>query len=128
MISTLLIFSDWALFFLRLAVGMIFLFRGWQNLKNLKKNGGDFARINSKFIKASGITLILLEILGGSLIILGIYTQIIALFFALEMAAVAVWKMAKGHKFFGGYEFELLLVAANLILATMGGGFFAFLF
>ena len=133
MIPVLLVFKNWALLFLRLSVGAIFLFRGWQKFKNFYPNG-NLARTDSRFIRILGTVLILAEIFGGLLILLGIYTQIAALFFVLEMAAVAVWKIIKGHKFSGGpacagrYEFELLLVSANLILATMGGGLLVFLF
>jgi|SRR3989344_5250401 len=109
MILVLLIFKDLALFLLRFLMGVIFIFRGWPKLKSFK---------------AAGI----LEFILGILLILGIFTQAAALILALEMLAAVIWKIIKGHKSFGGYELELLLVAANLILATMGGGLLAFIF
>jgi putative oxidoreductase len=59
-------------------------------------------------------------------ILLGIFTSIIALLFALWMVSttwLAADKMKK--KFVGGYELDIKLLLASLALAAIGSGIFS---
>ena len=61
------------------------------------------------------------EFFGGLLIIFGLFTQIAALLTAIEFLVVVFKKRSSG-KLVGGYEFELLILVASFLLATIGGG------
>jgi putative oxidoreductase len=63
---------------------------------------------------------------GGIAILLGIFTSIIAILFALWMLSttwLSASKMKK--KFVGGYELDVILLLASLALAAIGGGTFS---
>ena len=74
------------------------------------------------FILFAGVV----EFFGGIAILLGVFTSIIALLFALWMLSttwLAAGKMKK--KFVGGYELDIILLLASLALAAIGGGIFS---
>ena len=110
---------------MRVAVGVIFLAHGYQ-----KWTGG--VDNVATFFASAGIPLaaffaylvVYLELFGGALLILGIFTHWLAKLFAIEMA-VAFFFVHAGKGFFlsnGGYEFVLLLFAASVSLVITGGG------
>ncbi len=68
------------------------------------------------------------ETIGALLFLLGFGTQIAGLLLSAEMFVIICWKKINGQKLLGDYELDLLLFVSGLILATMGGGQFAFLF
>jgi putative oxidoreductase len=121
----LLAFSDWSLFLLRVVFAVIFLAHGWPKLKNLKATQENFGMMGFQPGWLWGTIVAVLEPLGGLLILLGIWTQLFALLLAVQMIVAALWKISKKQGLAGGYELDLLLVAAGLILATMGGGVLA---
>ena len=126
-LNILLVFSDWSLLLLRLVVGIIFLVHGWPKLKKLTETWGNFSMMGFKPGWFWGTIVAVLEVVGGTLLVLGIWVQVPALLLAVQMVVATLWKIKKGEKFSGGYELDLLLVAGALVLATIGGGSF-FLF
>jgi putative oxidoreductase len=108
---------------LRLSLGLSFIFHGYPKLI------GDPARwlklfptfgFPSYFAYISGV----LEIFGGGLLILGLFTRGAALLLAIEMG-LAVFRYHipnAGIYAVGMYEFPLLLGAGSLALATTGAG------
>jgi putative oxidoreductase len=62
-----------------------------------------------------------LELGGGILLLIGLWTRLVGALLAIEMA-VAIVKIVLPHGFIGGFEFELTLLAAALALAIAGGG------
>ena len=121
----LLAFSDWSLFLLRVVFASIFLAHGWPKLKNLKSTHESFNAMGFRPGILWGTIVAILEPLGGLLILLGIWTQLFALLLAIQMLVATLWKISKKQGLVGGYELDLLLVVAGLILATMGGGVLA---
>jgi len=117
-----LVFKNWALLFLRLAVGFVFLSHGLPKIKDLKHNAGGFDMMGFKpgwlWITLSAF----LEVFGGILLILGIATQLVSLLLAGEMLITTVWKKIQGENLVGGYELDLVLLTSLLIIATAGGG------
>ena len=108
---------------LRIAVGGIFMYHGFPKLF------GDPARSVRAFAKfgfpgylayLAGI----LELFGGGLLIVGLFTRGAALLLAIEMgvAVARVHVPASGIYALSKYEFPLLLGAAALALATTGAG------
>ncbi len=71
------------------------------------------------FVAVSGM----LEVFGGGLMILGLFTRVAALLLAIEMA-VAIWKVHSGGGLIAihNYEFPLALLAGCFALATVGAG------
>lgn len=122
MIPVLLIYKDWALLILRLAVGVIFIVHGLPKLKSLKTTAKNFGMMGFKPGLVWGAIVAVLEGVGGFLILLGVFTQVLGLLLTIQMLVAIIWKIKKGQKLAGGYEFDVILAAAGLILATMGGG------
>mgnify|MGYP001607227807 FL=1 len=128
MIPVFLVYKDLALLLLRLVIAGIFLAHGWPKLKNLKTTMANFNIMGFKPGWLWGTYVALLETVGALMLILGVGTQIVALLLAGQMAVAAIWQKRQGKGLIGGYELDLLLVAASLALATSGGGMFALIF
>jgi putative oxidoreductase len=63
----------------------------------------------------------LLEIIGGSVLLVGFLTRIASILFIIEMfGSTIVAKLPKG--FVGGYELDLLLIAISISLLLSGPG------
>ena len=123
MISVLYIFSDWAILILRVVISGIFLAHGWPKLKDLKTTINNFGMMGFKPGWFWGTFIAFLETVGASLLLLGVEVQLWGLLFAFEMLVAALWKKKKGQGLVNGYELDLLLLAACLVLATVGGGY-----
>jgi putative oxidoreductase len=107
---------------LRWAVGASFLYHGYPKLSDPARWLKAFPGMGfpSYFAYVSGI----LEVFGGGLLILGLFTRGAALLLAIEMGLVVgrTKLPAVGIYAFGKYEFELILGAAAIALATTGAG------
>lgn len=112
---------------LRLAVGIIFLYHG------LKKRGMWKMRPSEQM--SSGLltnlrVLSIVEPLGGAAMILGVWTQLVAVGFILIMLGalyykINVWKVPFFAQDKTGWEFDFLILAASLALLLFGGGAYA---
>ncbi|MDI6734217.1 MAG: DoxX family protein [Patescibacteria group bacterium] len=123
MIQPLFVFSDWALLILRLVLGVIMLVHGLPKIKDLKANGQNFVAIGFKPGMFWGTIAALVEFVGGIALIAGFFTQIVAIFIFIQFLVV-IFKVDLEKGFVDGYEYPLLIAAAALILATMGGGIY----
>lgn len=126
--------GDWGLLILRVALGAIFIVHGWPKvnpnspMKGLTGFGG--------FLKSMGVPLPsffallvgVLETLGAVLLILGIFTRLIALGLAIDMlVAITMVKRGMQKARFtdpqkGGWEFEFALMSQALALFFTGPG------
>ena len=100
---------------LRLAVAAIFFRHGWAKLKNMKKIGS--------FMTFIGIC----ETLGSLALIAGFLTELASLGFAVIMLGAIYMKNFKWGVPFSfdkgtGWEFDLLLFAAAILLISSGAG------
>jgi putative oxidoreductase len=118
-----------ALAFLRVVVAAVFITHGWPKLfeggvhglaQMLDGRGFPVAIAWAWFVT-------LLETVGGLLLALGLFTRPLALLFAVEMAVAIIlvhwpngWYVSEG-----GMEFNVLLIAASLVLAFVGPGAWA---
>ncbi|MDP9340451.1 MAG: DoxX family protein [Acidobacteriota bacterium] len=109
------------LLLLRLALGIIFISHGYPKLTHPGGMHGMFTQhgLPGYFVAVSGM----LEVFGGGLMILGLFTRVAALLLAIEMA-VAIWKVHSGGGLIAihNYEFPLALLAGCFALATVGAG------
>ena len=107
---------------LRLALGLIFISHGYPKLAH-QGNGmqGFFLQhgLPGYFVFVAGV----LEVFGGLLLVLGLFTRGAALLLAIEMG-VAIWKVHSGDGFLAvhSYEFPLAVLTACFALATVGAG------
>lgn len=120
MFTFLYIWSDWVMLALRVFLGIVFIVHGLPKLKNLKQTSEWFDSVGFKPGTFWGPFAAILEVFGGTALFLGAFTQIFAALFAVEMAVVTLWKLGKGQKFAGGYEFDMALAFISLILLTSG--------
>ncbi|MDP3901402.1 MAG: DoxX family protein [bacterium] len=125
MIQLLLIFSDRTIFILRIVLALIFLAHGWPKIKNLKANAQNFNMMGFKPGALWGTVVALVEFAGALLLLLGLFTPVVSLLLASEMAVAMIWKIIKGQKLVGGYELDLILLASVLLLATLSGGLYS---
>ncbi len=113
------------LLILRVFLGALFIIHGWPKIKDLKQNASNFQVMGFRPGSFWGTIVALVEFFGGIALILGLFVQLFGLFLAIEMAVAAIWRIKSKHKFIGGYEFDLALLLASLVLATSGGGRYA---
>lgn len=112
-----------ALLLLRAALGIVFIVHGWPKLFGQNSDMQQFFTdhgLPGSFVYVAGV----LELFGGGLLILGLFTRAVAFLLAIEMG-VAIWKvhLVKGYLAVREYEYPLVLCAACFALATIGAGF-----
>lgn len=125
MIQLFYIFSDWAIVVLRLAVAVIFLAHGWPKIKDLKTTAINFNTMGFKPGRFWGTLVAVVEFFGALFLIFGLFTQIAALLLAVNMSVAMIWKIKNGMKLVGGYELDIILLVALLVLAAMGSSIFS---
>lgn len=117
---------------LRLALGIIFFAYGYPKLAHLGHGMQGCIACSPVFFVEHGLpgyfvyVAGVLEVFGGLLLMLGLFTRPAALLLAAEMA-VAIWKVhsSKGYLAVHEYEFPLALAVACFALATVGAGAFS---
>jgi putative oxidoreductase len=119
---SLLAYSDYALLFMRLLVGLVFITSGYSHVKDPVARGNSIGT-SPGFAIFLGIA----ELAGGLGVALGVLTQLAALGLILIMLGaihrkIFVWKTGFWGKHSDGWHYDLLLVAMNLVIATTGGG------
>lgn len=123
MFPTLLSLSAFGLLVLRVVVGFVFLLHGLAKLKNPK------AMAQGMGWSVAGISLLgFVETASGLLMIVGLLTQLAALLLGLVMIGAWYYKVFKWHKKFtgdGGWELDLILLAANVAILLSGAGAWA---
>ena len=121
----LAIWSDWAILALRLALGAIFLAHGWPKIKDLKRTGDNFTAMGFRPGALWGSVAAVVEFFGGIALVLGLFTQIASGLIVGEFATIIVWKLMRKQPFVGGSELDFLILAAALVLLTIGAGTFS---
>lgn len=111
-----------SLLVLRFAVGVTFIGHGYEKLSDIPHFLQAFPGYGfpSYFAYIAGY----LEVVGGGLLIFGLFTRGLALLFAIEMALVLGRTLLPQSGIFGYklYQVALLLGAASLALVTTGAG------
>ena len=115
-----------SLLLLRVTLGVIFLYHGWPKLfGNTQLFLDSFQRIGLPpwVAYVAGVV----ELFGGGLLLLGLFTRVAGLVLAAHMA-VALWKFNLGEGILAvrEYEFPLVLAMAAFALATTGAGILSF--
>jgi putative oxidoreductase len=113
-----------ALLLLRIGVGVVFMYNGyqkfWTHRLEYLNEFVSIAHLPAYFVYISG----LLELGGGGLLVLGLFTRILGLLLAGEMA-VALWryeKIVQNPMAIDSYGLALVLGVGAFALATFGAG------
>jgi putative oxidoreductase len=110
---------------LRIVVGIVYLAHGYQKVFKFGYHGvaGMFGHMGIPVPAVSAIVVMLLEFVGGILLVTGLATRLPAALLAIEMLVAILAVHIKGGFFNpAGVEFPLTLFAACVCLALSGGG------
>jgi putative oxidoreductase len=118
--------QPWGLTVLRVVVGAVFLIHGCQKLFVFGFHGvaGFLGPLGVPAPGVFAVIVTLVEFVGGTLLIVGLFTRWAALLLAVDML-VAILLVHLKHGFFNqqqGYEYPLTLLAATIALALAGPG------
>jgi putative oxidoreductase len=120
--------SPYAALLLRLALGVMFVAHGLTKLLVFTPAG------TAKFFESVGFAgwfawpIIAFEIVGGVLILTGVYARAIAAVAAIELFVASTVHFGNGWAFTnpnGGWEYPVFLAVAAATLALIGDGAFA---
>ena len=111
-----------ALLLLRWALAVIFIYHGWPKLFGKTQifiQAFEGLGLPAWSVYAVGIV----ELFGGGLLVLGLFTRAAGLLLMLDMIG-AMWKynLGEGFRAVREYELPLALCAAAFALATIGAG------
>lgn len=114
----------WGPFLIRITLGLYFMAAGYAKLDNIPgfiKEVESFQILSPHMATLYGILLPYMEILGGGLLLIGIWTTLAAFVVSLMLFSFV---MAFGIFPKGGYLFnkDLLLLAASISLLYSGAG------
>ena len=127
MIPNLSNYTDYALLFLRLMVGIVFVDSGYNDIKD-----PDARSRSLGFPKGVTIFLAFAELLGGVAVVIGFLTQLAAIGLTIIMLGaiqkkIFSWKTGFWGKDGLGWNYELILISMLLVvLCTNGGRFVIF--
>jgi putative oxidoreductase len=114
--------GDVGLLALRIGVGVIFLVHGIQKLAMWKMQPS--AQMPAGMLSVMK-SLSIVETLGGLAVLIGFLTQFVAVGLGIIMIGAIQLKVSQMHKKFsgeGGWEFDLILLAAAIALLFSGAG------
>ena len=117
---------DAALLIARVALGVIFIARGYQHWvgDGMARTVATFAQAGVPQPKLAAYTAASLELVGGALLIIGLLTTIVATLLALLVAGAGYFVHMDAGFFAeqGGVEYPLVLVLLLLFIVVFGAG------
>lgn len=117
--------QDLGKLFLRLAIGIVFIYAGWMKIGDLEKVATFFGSIGLYPWLAYLVAYV--EFLGGIALVLGLFVRYAGLLLSVVML-VASFKVhwPNGYSLQnGGYEYVLVLLLGSLAIITLGAGRYA---
>ncbi len=130
MISSLsylfLVMSDWSVLILRIVVGVVLIVHGLPKLKDIKGTAAWFASVGFKPGGLWAPLIGIVEFFGGLGLVLGIFVQPIALLVTIQFIVINIWKIVRKEKLVGGFELDLIILAAALVLLSVDTRFSLF--
>ncbi|MGH7549017.1 MAG: DoxX family protein [Gemmatimonadales bacterium] len=112
--------TPYAAFFMRLAVGAVFLQHGWTKFENgIPAVAGFLSGVGFPFATVWAVILVTVETVGAACVLLGIFTRAWAACMAVEMVvAILAVQVPRG----ANIELEGLLLAGAVTLVALGDG------
>lgn len=122
MILQLTQYSDLALLILRLTVAIIFVYHALPKLKNSQGMASGMGWPVGAVLALGAV-----ELLTAIGLVLGFYIQVAALLLSVIMLGAILMKIVRWKVPFAamdktGWEFDLILLAANIVILVTGGG------
>lgn len=117
--------AQYGITLLRVMVGIIFVMHGGMKLFGMGFDGvaGFFGSLGIPFPYANAVFVTLLELVGGAMLVAGLFTRWVSPLLAATMVvAIATVHGPKGFFLPDGYEFALLLLVINATLFLTGSG------
>jgi putative oxidoreductase len=120
--------AEWGFLALRVAVGIIFIVHGVPKIRGARGMAAAMGGGQAKPAMVAMVTVQgLVETVGGALLILGVLTQLVAIAFMVIMIGaiylkISQWKTGFMSQQTTGWEFDLVLLAAALLLFFTGPG------
>jgi len=115
--------TDVAATIARVALGAMFLVHGWPKIKDIK---GTMAWVRGTGFPGGAtfaFLATLLEFVGSIALIVGLFTQVVAFLFALEMVATTIFsKRILKKKYVLGYELDILFLVLAVTVVLLGPG------
>lgn len=117
-------YKAYGLGLLRVAAGLLILNAGYTKffIEKIPKVIENFDRMGIILPQVTGPFIAGLELAGGALVIVGLFTRYLGLIFVAEFAVAAYTKWVLLGYGMAGARYELLLLVIFLALATNGGG------
>lgn len=117
---------DIALLVVRLVLGIIFIFHGWDKIfvTGVDKTAGYFVSVGIPQAELTVWLVAVLELIGGALLILGLLAPTVAMMLIIEMAG-ALWAVHWGNGLFAkdnGAELVLALMCSLFLIFVFGSG------
>jgi putative oxidoreductase len=109
---------DMGLFFIRLAVAIVFIVHGWQKFQAMDQTIMFFGTLGLAPFFAYLVATV--ELVGGIMVLLGVFGRIASAFLVIVMIfAIALVKAKMG---FPAIEIDIMLLGSNLGLVMLGSG------
>ncbi len=115
-------YGDVGMLLLRLTVGIIFIKHGMMKIAMWKMQPSE--QMPAQMLNLMrGLSIV--ESVAGLAMIIGLFTQLVAVVLGIVMLGAMYYKIFKWGKKFtgdGGWEFDLILLVASLALVLSNGG------
>ncbi|MBI4359871.1 MAG: DoxX family protein [Candidatus Jacksonbacteria bacterium] len=111
--------TDIAFFLVRIALAAVFIVHGWSKFADLEASTGYFIALKLPSVLTYVVASV--ELLGGIAMLLGIGTTAAGVGIAIVMVG-AITKAKWSQGFYGGWEFDLVLLLCALAVAAAGPG------
>lgn len=109
---------------LRVVMGLIFLYSGYLKVFHRGFAVGGFRHMGIPLPEILGPIVSFLELGGGALLVVGLFTRYLGILFAGEfiVATLVITNLSSNLKGLAGARLEILLVAGAIVLVTNGAG------
>jgi putative oxidoreductase len=123
--------ANWGLFFLRLALGLIFVTHGYPKMTGVESGTkasregltDSIRRLGLPFPRHLAIVIGTIQVFGGLMLLLGLGTRLAAALLAVIMLVASTRNFVE-KQFVGSADFPFSLLASLIALGLLGGGAF----
>lgn len=119
--------SDIVILVARIAVGVTLLAHGWQKFftNTIDGTSAFFESMDIPAATAASIFAATVELVGGVLLIVGLFTPVVAVLVVVDMIGAWWFVHSDAGTFFvdgGGYELVLMIAAGAALVGALAGG------